>query len=116
VSAASTTFLNKKSLFLINLKIMYYCVAYDISNNKLRLKVIKWCKQAGLQRLQKSVFTGPSNGYLIQDLETEVKAILPKTDRFCIIPMDNVAWQKMLLLGSGASKAALERKEKVRYF
>ncbi|MEY4928210.1 MAG: hypothetical protein RI894_2648 [Bacteroidota bacterium] len=37
---------------------MHIWVFYDISNNKLRLRISRLCKQVGLLRVQKSVFCG----------------------------------------------------------
>ena len=37
---------------------MHVWVFYDISNNKLRLRISNLCKQVGLVRVQKSIFCG----------------------------------------------------------
>lgn len=95
---------------------MYYCVAYDISSNRLRLRVVKLCKQAGLLRLQKSVFAGRTAPERMADFEREARALLPPTDRLCIIPLDAAAWQSLLLFGQNPPKHILARLEAVRYF
>jgi CRISPR-associated protein Cas2 len=78
---------------------MYYCVAYDIRCDRLRRSVVKWCKQAGLRRMQRSVFTGKVPLQQLQELKDKVMAELPDHDRFCIIPLDKNAMGGMLLLG-----------------
>ncbi|MGG7163513.1 CRISPR-associated endonuclease Cas2 [Clostridium ihumii] len=40
---------------------MLYWVMYDISNDKNRRKVVKACKDKGLNRVQKSIFLGTLN-------------------------------------------------------
>lgn len=37
---------------------MYIWIMYDISSSKIRRKVARLCKQAGLHRVQASVFVG----------------------------------------------------------
>lgn len=94
---------------------MHYCVTYDISSNRLRLRAARWCKQAGLRRLQRSVFVGESPQRQMQELEANVRAELPPTDRFCIIPLDRQAWEKILLLGKPDTKTLRGHVGKIRY-
>jgi CRISPR-associated endonuclease Cas2 len=95
---------------------MYYCVSYDISSNRLRLKVVRWCKKAGLVRLQRSVFIGPSKRTLIEDLRQEVMAVLPATDRFVIISLDNDIWQNVIIAGDTAHLKKLTHRTPVWHF
>lgn len=95
---------------------MHYCIAYDISNDRLRVRVVKLLKKAGLVRLQKSVFIGLSPPQMISDLKKEVSTLLFKTDKFCVIPLDKNAWQSLQLLGLNPSKITLSRAEIVKFF
>ncbi len=95
---------------------MYYCVAYDVGNARVRRRMVKWCKQAGLVRLQHSVFAGLAHPGRLRELEDNARAELAATDRFCIIPLDRAAWQNLLLLGSQPGKEALSRSMLARYF
>lgn len=95
---------------------MYYWVAYDIGNNRTRRLAAKWCKQAGLLRLQRSVFTGRSDAARMRELETNVKPLLGSKDRFCIMPIDKAAWKNLLLLGNNPSLQYLDRSEPFKYF
>jgi CRISPR-associated endonuclease Cas2 len=95
---------------------MHYCITYDITNTRVRLRVIKLLKQAGLMRMQKSVFIGISPPYMITDLEQAVKGLLFINDKFCIIPLDKNAWQGLQLLGLNPSKVAFSRAEMVKYY
>ena len=101
---------------LFNAYSMYYWVAYDIGNDRSRRLAAKWCKQVGLLRLQRSVFTGRSDAGRIRELETNIKPMLSGKDRLCILPMDKAAWQNLLLLGDHPSKAYLNRSEPFKYF
>ncbi|MCE7925554.1 MAG: CRISPR-associated endonuclease Cas2 [Haliscomenobacteraceae bacterium CHB4] len=95
---------------------MYYWIAYDIAGNRTRRLAAKWCKQAGLLRLQRSVFTGRSDAGRIRELETNLKPLLSPKDRFLILPMDKSAWENLLLLGDHPSKTWLNRSEPFKYF
>ncbi len=95
---------------------MYYCVAYDVGNARVRRRMVKWCKQAGLVRLQHSVFAGLANAARLHELEENARAELAPSDRFCVIPLDRAAWQNLLLLGKQPDKEALSRTALVRYF
>lgn len=95
---------------------MYYCVAYDISNDRTRRRVAVWCKQAGLRRLQASVFAGPVPERALRDLREKAETALRPTDRFCIIPLDKTTLQNIALLGDETARRLLEQPPKVRYF
>lgn len=75
---------------------MYYCVVYDISSNRLRLRASKWCRQAGLERLQRSVFIGASDQDRIDELVGRLRPILPRTDQLAVMPLDRDTYLQML--------------------
>ncbi|MCC6461560.1 MAG: CRISPR-associated endonuclease Cas2 [Saprospiraceae bacterium] len=95
---------------------MYYWVAYDISSHRTRRLAAKGCKQAGLLRLQRSVFAGCASAELLRELEIQLRDLLAPQDRLSILPIDKTAWQRMRLLGDGPDKTALSRKKPVWYF
>jgi CRISPR-associated protein Cas2 len=95
---------------------MYYCIAYDIRCNRLRRRVVKWCKQAGLRRMQRSVFAGRVPAPLLRELKTQVTAELPDHDRFCIIPLDKNAVNNIVLLGDDEVQTLLEQPIAHLYF
>lgn len=93
---------------------MYYNVSYDISNTKTRLLAVKLCKQAGLVRLQRSVFIGASFQALIADIEQQLTPLLDrKTDRLCIMPLDRETYRRMSLTGGLTDKTDIARERKV---
>ena len=96
---------------------MFYCVAYDIRSNKLRLKVSKHCLKIGLVRVQHSVFMGETLPKLIAELETIVKTMLPASDRVLLLPLDQASLQNLLFLGKTADLALLlVKKQAIRHF
>ncbi len=95
---------------------MYYWVAYDIGSNRTRRLAVKWCKQAGLMRVQRSVFAGRSTAGKIQELENLVLPLLSPDDSFCIVPIDRAAWQNLQMHGNNPSKDQITRSEPVKYF
>lgn len=75
-------------------------IIYDISNNKLRTQVAKRCKEAGLYRVQKSVFLGSINRNRLDELNTEIHDLIDElTDSVYIFPMCEPDFKKVLLLG-----------------
>ena len=96
---------------------MFYCVAYDIRSNNLRLKVSKHCLRIGLVRVQKSVFMGRSLPRLMTGFEAEVRVLLPATDRFFLLPLDQPGFESLLFLGKTTDLAVLFMKKKaIRHF
>ena len=84
---------------------MFYILSYDISDDKLRLKVSKHLLASGCFRLQKSVFIAPSfTTKQIRQLKAEVLKILKHPNKvdtdsllcFHITPkqIPNIWWQK----------------------
>ena len=75
-------------------------ILYDISENKLRSQVAKLCKQAGLYRVQKSVFLGTIVRNRLDELRMEIEDLIDKiTDSVYIFPMCEPDFKKVNLLG-----------------
>jgi CRISPR-associated protein Cas2 len=75
-------------------------VLYDISENKPRSQVAKLCKQAGLYRVQKSVFLGTIIRNRLDELRMEIEDLIDKiTDSVYIFPMCEPDFKKVNLLG-----------------
>jgi len=77
---------------------MYLCIAYDISNNRLRLKAAKMCRRIGLVRLQKSVFVGETRADLLAELEQTFRPVLPASDKLVIIRLEKNEFDNILQL------------------
>ena len=75
-------------------------ILYDISDNKSRRCVVKACKEAGLYRVQKSVFLGTVKHNRMDELSMRIEAQIDKgTDRVYIFPMCVSDFRKVILQG-----------------
>ena len=75
-------------------------ILYDISSDKGRRHVVKACKEAGLYRVQKSVFLGTVKHNRLDELSMRIEDhIDPETDRVYIFPMCAMDFRKVILQG-----------------
>ena len=80
-------------------------ILYDISNDKARTKVAKHCKQAGLHRVQYSVFLGRLEANEKDSLQLQIKALIDEDqDKVYIFPMSKNELQATILLGQAFDK------------
>lgn len=81
-------------------------VLYDIKKDKSRNKAAKYCKQAGLYRVQYSTFLGnidaPQRDTLSLQLESEIDENI---DKIYILPMSKDELKQTVLLGKAFDKA-----------
>lgn len=75
-------------------------VVYDITNDKVRGKVAKLSKEAGLYRVQKSVFLGAIERNRLDELRMQIEDLMnEETDSVYIFPMCEPDFKKVMLLG-----------------
>lgn len=80
-------------------------VMYDIENDKARTKVAKLCKQAGLYRVQYSVFLGTINKNQKDTLQLKIEELIEEEkDSVYIFPMSKNELQETILLGQAFDK------------
>jgi CRISPR-associated protein Cas2 len=80
-------------------------VIYDIENDKVRSKVAKFCKQAGLYRVQLSVFLGSLDAEQKDVLSLQVEELInADRDKVYIFPMTKAELQQTILLGQAFDK------------
>lgn len=80
-------------------------VIYDIENDKARSKVAKSCKQAGLYRVQLSVFLGTLDAEQKDILSLQLESLInPDRDKVYIFPMTKLELQQTILLGQAFDK------------
>jgi len=80
-------------------------VMYDIEIDKARLKVAKLCKQAGLYRVQFSVFLGTIDNNQKDTLKLQIAALInEETDSVYIFPMTKAELQATVLMGKAFDK------------
>lgn len=80
-------------------------VMYDIEIDKSRTKVAKLCKQAGLYRVQFSVFLGTLDANQKDTLQLQIENLIDEeTDSVYIFPMSKSELQATVLLGKAFDK------------
>jgi len=86
-------------------------VIYDIASDKKRTAAAKACLEAGLYRVQKSVFLGSIQSSRLDELALQIEALInPEKDRVYLFPMCEVDFKKVILKGQ-AFDAELVRDE-----
>ena len=81
--------------------VMYYA-AYDIVEHVTRETLIQILKDAGLTRIQKSVFCGSLTGQQKKDLVASVKNVIDnETDSFHLIMNCNQCYGRLATVGKG---------------
>lgn len=96
---------------------MILWVLYDIENDKARTKVAKFCKQAGLYRVQYSVFLGTVDTNQRDTLELQIEnEINTDTDKVYLFPMSKNELNDTTLMGQAFSKAMVADEVQALFF
>ena len=75
-------------------------IIYDISLNKPRARIAKLCKEAGLYRVQKSVFLGAIDRNRLDELVMQVEELIDEdTDSVYVFPLCQADFKKVQTLG-----------------
>lgn len=77
-------------------------IIYDIVKNKTRNKVAKACKEAGLIRVQKSVFLGRIESNRFDELSEICRALIDEeNDSVYLFPFCQEDFRRVKVLGQG---------------
>ena len=96
---------------------MLVLAIYDISSTKIRNRIIKFCKNIGLYRVQKSVFLGNIDTNDIDELKVQSEEIINlDTDSVYIFPMCEADFKKSVLLGQAFDEDLVTDKVKELFF
>ena len=96
---------------------MIIWVMYDIKEDRARSKIAKYCKQAGLYRVQYSVFLGTMNANQKDSLELQIELEINDTvDKVYIFPMSKNELRETVLLGQAFDKNLVSDKVKALFF
>ncbi len=80
-------------------------IIYDIVADKSRTKVAKRCKEAGLYRVQKSVFLGTIARNRLDELQLQIEDLTDsEVDSVYIFPLCEEDFRKVRLLGQAFDK------------
>jgi len=75
-------------------------VIYDITEDRPRAKIAKLCKEAGLYRVQKSVFLGSIERNRLDELDMRIEDHMDEvTDSVYIFPMCKPDFKKVITKG-----------------
>lgn len=79
---------------------MITIVIYDIVTTKIRNRIIRFCKDYGLYRVQKSVFLGKLNPEYYQEFSEKIISIINQLeDSVYIIPISKHSYNKAKFIG-----------------
>ena len=92
-------------------------VMYDIENDRARTKVAKYCKQAGLYRVQYSVFLGTVNANEKDELQLKIADEIDEDkDKVYIFPMSKDELQSTILLGQAFDRKMVTDEVRALFF
>ncbi|MDZ7262788.1 MAG: CRISPR-associated endonuclease Cas2 [candidate division KSB1 bacterium] len=84
---------------------MLVWVVYDIEDDKVRNRVAKACKNAGIYRVQKSVFLGELNPNQTDELSLKIQHLVDENkDSVYVFPMCKDDFSKVKLIGQAFDK------------
>ncbi len=96
---------------------MIIWVMYDIKKDKARTKIAKYCKQAGLYRVQYSVFLGTLEENDKDSLQLQIEEEIDSdNDSVYIFPMSKNELHQCALLGQAFDKKLVTDKVKALFF
>jgi len=80
-------------------------ILYDIANNKVRTKISKECKKAGLVRVQKSIFLGRIKWNRFDELTEMFDGLIDAdNDKVYLFPFCQDDFKQIKVLGQGFDK------------
>lgn len=80
-------------------------VIYDIVADRPRTKIAKCCKEAGLYRVQKSVFLGTIERNRLDELRLQIEDLMDEAvDSVYIFPLCEQDFRKVMLMGQAFDK------------
>ncbi len=96
---------------------MIIWVLYDIENDKVRTKVAKICKQAGLYRVQFSCFLGTLEAHQKDTLHLQIEELIDEDkDSVYIFPMNQAELRQTVLMGKAFDKDLVTDEVKALFF
>ncbi len=92
-------------------------VIYDITNDKVRTRVAKYCLQSGLYRVQKSVFLGTLSSNERDALALKIEPeINHDQDKVYIFPMTKEELRQVILMGQAFDTKLVTDEVKALFF
>lgn len=92
-------------------------IIYDISDDKIRLKVSKACKQYGLERVQKSAFLGRLEANRFDELTEKCRDLIDeKVDSVYLFPFCQDDFKRVQVLGQGFDRKLVNDELLAKFF
>jgi CRISPR-associated protein Cas2 len=92
-------------------------VVYDIAENATRTRVARICKDAGLYRVQKSVFLGNISADAQDTIALRCEETIdPEADSVYVFPMDELSFKRVRLLGQAFDKRFVSDEVLTQFF
>lgn len=92
-------------------------ILYDISEDRVRNRVSKQCKQYGLERVQKSAFLGRLEPNRLDELAEKCRAMIDeKSDSVYVFPFCQTDFRNVRVLGQGFDPKLVNDELLARYF
>jgi CRISPR-associated protein Cas2 len=92
-------------------------IIYDISSTNARNRVIRLCKEAGLYRVQRSVFLGSVERNRLDELVMQFEDLIdPDTDSVYVFPLCQPDFKKVRTLGQAFDRALVTDEVKALFF
>jgi len=92
-------------------------IIYDISEDKIRLRVSKACKQYGLERVQKSAFLGRLEANRFDELSEKCRDLIDeKVDSVYLFPFCQEDFNRVKVLGQGFDRKLINDELLARFF
>lgn len=79
-----------------------YWLLYDITNSRIREKMVKTCMDYGFRRVQKSCFLGEVSRTNIKRVESEISGLIQEGDCVCLIPISPTDMKNIKTWGTQA--------------
>jgi len=96
---------------------MILWVLYDIQNDRARTKVAKYCKQAGLYRVQYSCFLGTIDTNRRDSLELQIEELIDAAnDKVYVFPMNRQELSDCRMLGQAFDEKLITDEIKALFF
>lgn len=92
-------------------------IIYDITDDRTRGRVAKLCKEAGLYRVQKSVFLGSMGRNRLDELNMQIEEYINiDTDSVYIFPLCEADFKKVQTMGQAFDKELVTDEVKALFF
>jgi CRISPR-associated protein Cas2 len=91
-------------------------VIYDISDDRIRVRIAQLCKGYGLYRVQKSAFLGDLNKNELDAIALECEELIEESDSVFVFPLCDDCFKKIKLIGEGFDKDLVSDKIVTKVF